>query len=1110
MYNSLPGKRTSIILMSLIFIFGSCNSTRNDHEIRTLFSLIESNHTGIDFINTVEYTEEFNTYTYRNFYNGAGVGVGDFNGDGLPDLFFCGNLVGNRLYINKGNFVFEDVTVKAGLANGGSWSSGVSIADVNGDGLPDIYICKSGKPDTENRRNELFVNNGDLTFTEKASEYGLDVLGLSTHATFFDYDRDGDLDCYLLNNSFQSVTEFDIRPDQRVVRDTLGANKLYRNDEGHFTDVSVEAGIYSSKIGFGLGVSIGDLNRDGWMDIYVANDFFERDYLYINNGDGTFTECLEDQIGETSLGAMGADISDLNNDGWPEIYVTEMTAEDIPRYRTKTFFEDWGRYQMKVRNGYHHQFPRNTLQLNNRNNSFSEIGRYSGVSTTDWSWGALIFDMDNDGWRDIFVANGIYKDLLDRDFLDIYSDPSVMRTMIRTEEKAILQLIGKIPSERVPNYAFRNNHDLTFTNLSEEFGLNIPSWSNGSAFVDLDNDGDLDLVVNNVNMEPFIFRNETDNIKETNYLVLELEGRSGNTFATGSCVTVFYDGKINYQELIPCRGFQSTSDNRLHFGLGVTEKVDSVKINWPDGFYSVLRYPEANRILRVSQKDVAISELVKASKPVTPVFRKADNISIPDFIHRENDFNDFDRDKLIFRMVSNEGPAIGVGDFNGDGLHDLFACNAKDATGGLYLQDKQGRLYEKNKTLFEKDRISEDTGCAIFDADGDGDMDLYVATGGNEFPNSSSALADRLYLNDGKGNLIRTGQMFPEGRYESNSCVEPADFDNDGDTDLFIGTRLIPFSYGVPASSYLLENDGKGNFKDVTSSKAKSLINIGMVTDMVWADIDNDNDLDMIIVGEWMQIRILINENGSFRDISTDAGLANTEGFWHTVLAKDLNNDGLIDFILGNDGLNSRFRPGSDSPLMMYVNDFDLNGTIEQIICWTDGDKLYPLAMKDDLTGQIPSLRTRYKSFADYKDATIHDIFSIEVLNRSIKLYARITETCLLINKGEGRFELSPLPPEAQYTPVYAIAAGDFDHDGICDLVLGGNQYRSKPEAGINDAGYGLFLKGEPGFKYKPLSPGESGLFVKGQIRDMEKMKIKDKNTLVIALNNNKLVFYEY
>jgi enediyne biosynthesis protein E4 len=1109
MFYSLPGKKTSITLMSLFFIFSSCGSI-NDHGNQALFTFIEANHTKIDFINTVEYTEEFNTYTYRNFYNGAGVGVGDFNGDGLPDLFFCGNLVSNRLYINKGDFVFEDVTDKAGLANGGSWSSGVSIADVNGDGWLDIYICKSGKPDTKNRKNELFINNGDLTFTEKAAEYGLDVLGLSNHATFFDYDRDGDLDCYLLNNSFQSVTEFDIRPGQREIRDSLGANKLYRNDGDHFTDVSVEAGIYSSKIGFGLGVSIGDLNRDGWQDIYVANDFFERDYLYINSGDGTFKESLVDQVRETSLAAMGADISDLNNDGWPEIFVTEMTPENMPRFRTKAYFEDWSRYQMKVRNGYHHQFPRNTLQLNNRNSSFSEIGRYSGVSTTDWSWGALIFDMDNDGWRDIFVANGIYKDLLDRDFLDVYSNPSVMRTMIRTEEKAILQLIGKIPSERIPNYAFRNNHDLTFTNLSEEFGLNKPSWSNGSAFCDLDNDGDLDLVVNNVNMAPFIYRNESDTKNETNYLILELEGRSGNNFATGSCVTVFYDGKINYQELIPCRGFQSTSDNRLHFGLGASEKIDSVTIIWPDGFYSVIYDPEVNTRLHVSEKDVTISEFVKASKPVVPVFRKADNIPVPDFVHRENDFNDFEREKLIFRMVSNEGPALSVADFNGDGLPDLYASNAKDATGGLYLQDGRGGFYSKNTTLFEKDRISEDTDCAVFDADGDGDNDLYVATGGNEFPNSSSALSDRLYLNDGKGNLTRSGQMFPDGKYESNSCVEPADFDNDGDIDLFIGTRLIPFSYGVPATSYLLENDGKGNFRNVTSSKAKSLINIGMVTDMVWEDIDNDNDLDMLIVGEWMPIRILINENGSFRDISTDAGLANTEGFWHTAMARDLNNDGLVDFILGNDGLNAIFRAGSDSPLMMYVNDFDLNGTIEQIICWSDGDNLYPLAMKDDLTLQIPSLRTRYKSHADYRDATIHDIFSIEVLNRSIKLYARVTESCLLINKGEGRFELSPLPPEAQYTPVYAIAAEDFDHDGICDLVLGGNQYRSKPEAGINDAGYGLFLKGRSDFNWIPLLPAESGLFVAGQIRDFEKILIKNKTVLVIALNNNKLQFYEY
>jgi hypothetical protein len=1097
-----------MLIISVLAV--SCKSNHSVSNQKPLFTLLNKKHTHIDFENKLEYTEEYNTYTYRNFYNGAGVGIGDFNNDGLPDIYFCGNLVGNKLYINKGNFVFEDITDKAGVACKGSWSTGVSIADVNGDGWPDIYVCKSGDPKSKNRHNELFINNGDLTFTEKAEEYGLADVGLSNHASFFDYDHDGDLDCYLLNNSFQSVSEFDSKPGQRYIRDTLGGNKLYRNDNGHFVDVTKEAGIYSSKIGFGLGVSIGDVNRDGWPDIYVSNDYFERDYLYINNKNGTFTESLENQMREISLGAMGADMADINNDAYPEIFVTEMTPEGNARLKTKALFETWDRYQQKVADGYYHQFPRNTLQLNNKNGSFSEIGRLSGVSTTDWSWGALIMDLDNDGWKDIFVANGIYKDLLDRDYLDLYSDPSVMRSMIKTQEKAILKMIDMIPSVKVPNYAFHNNKDLTFTNLSSEWGLDTPSFSNGAVYVDLDNDGDLDLVVNNVNMPPFIYRNETNRRPGTNYLMLSLKGSGKNTAAIGAEVTLYYNGKLNYEELIPQRGFQSTVDNRLHFGLGTASNIDSLVVWWPDGKWTVLQNVASNQFLKLDEKDAVNRGVISPPNELNTLFQKVNKIPGLDFKHVENDFNNFERDRLLFHMLSNEGPHVAVGDVNGDGLQDIFICNAKDSPGALYIQDKNGHFKRTNEALFEADKICEDTDCAFFDADGDGDLDLYVASGGNEFPSSSSALADRLYINDGKGNFVKSAQILPAGKYESTSCVKPADFNKDGNIDLFVGIRLRPFEYGLPANGYLLQNDGHGIFKDVTANIAPGLLGIGMITDMAWADVNNDGNLDMVIVGDWMPVKVFINENGIFKDESVKYGLSNTEGWWHTIIAKDLNGDGKMDFVLGNNGLNSRFKASVDKPITMYVNDFDLNGSIEQIICGYNGEKSYPFAMKDDLVKQIPSLASKFKKFDDYKDATMEDIFPPEVLQRSVKLYARYMESCVMINSGKGTFNLKPLPVEAQFSPVYAIDTDDFDGDGICDILLGGNLYKAKPEAGIYDASYGLFLKGDSGNTWKSISSLKSGIFTKGEIRDLKIMNINGKRIIAVARNNDYFEFYKY
>ena len=957
----------SRLFQGLIFLalLSSCASP--EEKVPPLFEEIKPDASGVAFANTLNFDEDFNVFTYRNFYNGGGVAIGDINNDGLADLYFTANLGPNKLYLNKGDFKFEDITETAGVAGTRAWSTGVAMADVNGDGWMDIYVCNSGDVEGDNKQNELFINQGNGTFKEMAEAYGLADQGFSTHAVFFDYDKDGDLDVYLLNNSYQAIGTFNKMQNERPVRDPVGGDKLFRNDGEKFTDVSEEAGIYGSVIGFGLGITIGDVNQDTWPDIFISNDFFERDYLYINNQDGTFTESLETAMRSISAASMGADIADLNGDGLLDIFVTDMLPEPPTRLKQVTTFENWDKFQFNKTHGYHYQFSRNMLHLNNGDGTFSEVGRLANVEATDWSWGALLFDMDNDGKRDIFVANGIYQDITDLDYLNFIDDEETKVKIISQDGVNYKALIDPIPITPVPNYAFRNLGDLRFENLAEQWGLGNAIHSNGSAYGDLDNDGTLDLVVNNVNATAQIFKNKGKTLLPENHSIqLQLTGKGKNTAAIGAQIQVRVGEELFYTEQMPNRGFQSSVDPKITIGLGKATLVDEVRVLWPDGKVTQMTKVPVDQLLKLSWAEAReLPEGTTFFSPPSPArFVKASNQAL-DFTHQENEFVDFDRDRLTYLMLSTEGPAFVQGDVNGDGLEDLFFGGSKTFPGKLYLAKKGGGYTYKAQESFALDALSEDTDAIFFDADGDGDQDLFVTSGGNESGFGSPDLSDRLYLNDGKGNFTKGFHTGLAGIFGSSSVVATLDLNADGALDLIVGGRLVPFTYGAPADTQLWINDGKGNFTEQSAALAPGFKALGMVTDAKVLDYDGDGRQDLVVVGEWMAPTFFKNV-GKKLEKMTLPGMENLKGWYRTLEVGDFNKDGKLDLAIGNQGENTRMKGSTSHPVRMYLNDFDQNGSIEQVYTQEIDGVSIPYTLKHELERQVPSIKKKYIRYADY------------------------------------------------------------------------------------------------------------------------------------------------
>jgi len=1067
-------KKWSFVFAGVVVLW-SCNGGQKN----TLFSLQPNDETGITFINQLTDQDRTNVFSYRNYYNGGGVAIGDVNNDGLNDVYLTSNMGGNQLFINKGNWKFENVTAKAGVKGTKYWSTGATMVDINGDGWLDIYVCHSGNARGNEKGNELFINQHDGTFKEEAEKYGLVDNGLSTQAIFFDYDNDGDLDCFVLNNSFRPIGSFDFSKNLREVVDPLGGARLYRNDGGHFTNVTQQAGIFSSDIGFGLGVSVADVNQDGYPDIYVSNDFFERDYLYINQKNGTFKEDIQNEMGHLSVASMGSDIADINNDGQYDIFTTEMLPEGDKRLKQMTSFESYDVIKAKQHDGYYNQYMQNCLQVNNGDGTFSETAFYSGIAATDWSWGALMFDMDNDGWKDIFISNGIYKDLTDQDYIEFLGNRDNMAKIAEGREKFDFKgFTDKMVSTPLSNYAYLNNHNLTFSNKAADFGLDKPSFSNGAAYADLDNDGDNDLVVNNVNMPVYVYKSNAE--KNGNHRIqLKLKGTGLNTFGVGTTIKAFMKGSALIYYNQPTRGFQSCiSPNLLTIGIGKFKQVDSLQVIWPGGKYQLIKNVKGDSVYTCSQANANLN--YNWNKPVIKSLlsdvTKAVFDSIPK--HKEDDFIDFDNERLMLQMLSTPNPYMASADVNGDGLTDFYFGSSKNGAAALYIQQKNGSFKQTIPGDLAKQSYLENAGAVFADFDGDGDQDLIIGVGGNADEAGTPIYFPRFYENDGKGNFHRDAGRTLHAAVNASMIVS-ADYDGDGRPDLFIGGRSVPGLYGCSPPSYVFHNDGRGHFTDVSASVLGKDTKLGMVTSAKWADLDKDGYPDLIVAGNWMGIRIFRNNKGKFTE---DTQLANYKGWWSSLEVADVDGDGHLDIIGGNIGLNSKFRASFTGPMKIYIKDFDNNGTKECVTSMYRSDDIsYVFHMKPDLVGQLPILKKRFLQYVDYAGKPFNEVFTPEMLDGAETHEMNFLASAIFLNDGK-KFSCKLLPADAQLSMVNTILCDDMGGTGATKIILAGNFYGFKPEVGRLDANRGLVYQyTKSGFVYLP--PSKTGFDLRGEVR---------------------------